>query len=91
MVRGIPSAALAMRGYLSLDAKVNLFRLEVIGRGAAGRKVESLSRSSFVISVPAFQERGSLRGCLITCAAYLLAFHNEVTSDLGQSNPISFP
>jgi len=36
-----------------------------------------------------FDKGGELRSVLVTAAASLVAFHNDVTKDLGYDNPLS--
>ena len=66
-----------------------MYRLESIGGAEVARKVEELLNELFVVSVPHFQAGGSLRGVLRTCAASLIAFHNEITRDFGSGHAIS--
>jgi hypothetical protein len=85
VVAGLP-AAKTIHGYTDIHADVVLFSFDGIG---CEIDVSGLIDNLFVCNNKLFKEGGALRAIVVTAAASLVAFHNEVTKDLGYDNPLS--
>jgi hypothetical protein len=79
-------AAKALHGYSDIHADVVLFTFDSIGSEI---DVSDFIDWLFVCNIELFQKGGALRTILLTAAASLVAFHNEVTKDLGYDNALS--
>ena len=90
VVRGI-AAGKALAGWSNVRASVNVPSFECIRSDdpATAKDVDSFIERLFVVSLPDFQPGGHLYRVLETCAASLVMYHNQVTTELNADNVIS--
>jgi hypothetical protein len=90
VVRGI-AAGKALAGWSNVRASVNVPSFECIRSydPATAKNVDSFIERLFVVSLPDFQPGGHLYRVLETCAASLVMYHNQVTTELNADNVIS--
>jgi hypothetical protein len=88
LVPGLP-AALALHGSNDLVAQVVPFRLAALGEDVSGY-VSQLIQEIFPCNIPLFQERGRLWPVTRIVAASLIAFYNDVNTELGYNNALSW-
>jgi len=91
VVRGI-AAGKALAGWSNVRANVKLPSFECLRTDDLDTQrsdVDSFIKELFVVSLPDFGPAGHLYRVLETCAASLVMYHNQVTTEMKASNAIS--
>ncbi|KAL3932973.1 MAG: hypothetical protein SGBAC_010603 [Bacillariaceae sp.] len=88
LVAGLP-AALALHGSNDLEAPVVPFRLSALGEDVSGN-ISQLIQEMFPCNISHFHEMGRLWPVTRIVAASMIAFYNDVNTELGYNNALSW-